>query len=309
MSPMPGPCSPERDAFEVLARAHVRPTALARDEAARFDRGLFTQLAGAGLFATAQTGDVRAAAGALAGLAHGGFDVPLGLSAAAQWIGVHLLTSLGTDEQRARFVPPLVRGEWLVAVCNSEPQAGTQLRAMRSRAVPDGGDCLLTLAKSSASNLSDADVALVSAWLGEPGPASAPTPTPTPAPAPAPAPELEVFVLPARAPLVQETHVASLAGFRTGLTGALRTDGPLRIERAAAQLGGAAAGARVGARALRLCFHLERLFIGALIQGCMDALLETCAAHLAAREAHDPQFTKNQFVQDCPSYFPVAGVT
>lgn len=95
-------------------------------------------------------------------------------------------------------------------------------------------------------------------------------------------------------PLLQESHVTQLAGFRTGLTGAISSAGTLAIDVRAAQLGAA----RCGPRVLRLCFHIERLLIGALLVGCVDGLTELCALHLQEREARDPQFLQNQYVQE-----------
>jgi alkylation response protein AidB-like acyl-CoA dehydrogenase len=267
----------ERDELQAFARAEVRPTALARDEQARFDRGLWRRLAEAGVWRTAAAGEVAAAARAFAGLAHGGLDAPLGLSAVAQWIGAHLLASRGDARQRGRWLGPLLAGEAVVAVCNSEAQAGTQLRRMRSRVAPDGaGGHVAEVAKSAATNLSDADLALVSAWkhgAGEPG--------------------LEVFLLDPRGEaLVQRSHVERLAGFRTGLTGALTGAAPVRV--AEAQLGADGDGPRI----LRTCFHLERLLIGALVAGIVDALYDECAALLRARAEQDPPFLQHQYVQD-----------
>jgi 3-(methylthio)propanoyl-CoA dehydrogenase len=52
--------------------------------------------------------------------------------------GVELLLHHGTAEQRARFLPKLVSGEWTGTMCLTEPQAGSDVGALRTRAVPDG---------------------------------------------------------------------------------------------------------------------------------------------------------------------------
>ena len=281
--------SATREALYAFGRAHVRPSLLARDEEARFDRGLWLRLAATGFFGLAQDGapQVLEAAQALAGLGHGGLDAPLGLSAAAQWIGTCLLQTFGSPEQRTRYVEEAAAGGSILAVCNSEPEAGTRLRGMRSSLVAaESGEQRLTLHKSGASNLSAADVVIVSAWKHAPGAASEP--------------RLEVFVLPATPPLVQESHVAELAGFRTGLTGSLRTpdaDGAgagLPVRSTEAQLGPDGSGPRI----LRLCFHLERLLIGALLLGLIDGLVDACAQHLGEREGRDGAFTQHQYVQE-----------
>ncbi|HEY8378162.1 MAG TPA: acyl-CoA dehydrogenase family protein [Nannocystis sp.] len=267
----------ERDALYSFACAQIRPTTLARDEAAAFDRALWRRLADTGVFASALAGDHHAAARAFAGLAHGGLDLPLGLSAVAQWIGIHLLARFGSPAQRAQHLDPLVSGAGIVAVCNAETGAGTDLRRMRSRVEPDGaGGHRAIIHKSSASNLSDADLALVSAWHHrDDGP-----------------PVLAVFVLPARAPFVQTSHVEQLAGFRTGLTGALDAPDPLPIRLPDALLGDD------GPRVLRSCFDLERLLIGALIHGSIDGLFDLADEHLHARARDDPAFCSHQYVQD-----------
>jgi alkylation response protein AidB-like acyl-CoA dehydrogenase len=51
---------------------------------------------------------------------------------------VLLLEAHGTKEQRARFVPKLVAGDWTGTMCLTEPQSGSDLSGIRTRAVPDG---------------------------------------------------------------------------------------------------------------------------------------------------------------------------
>jgi alkylation response protein AidB-like acyl-CoA dehydrogenase len=50
------------------------------------------------------------------------------------------LMKYGTDEQKAKFLPPILRGEMHFAIGYSEPGAGTDLAALRTRAVRDGDD-------------------------------------------------------------------------------------------------------------------------------------------------------------------------
>jgi 3-(methylsulfanyl)propanoyl-CoA dehydrogenase len=44
----------------------------------------------------------------------------------------------GSDEQKRRFIPNLVSGKWTGTMCLTEPQAGSDLAQVRTKAVPDG---------------------------------------------------------------------------------------------------------------------------------------------------------------------------
>ncbi|MGY6706540.1 acyl-CoA dehydrogenase family protein [Roseinatronobacter sp.] len=47
---------------------------------------------------------------------------------------VRLLMHYGSADQQARFIPPLVSGEWLATMCLTEPGAGSDLSAIRTKA-------------------------------------------------------------------------------------------------------------------------------------------------------------------------------
>jgi alkylation response protein AidB-like acyl-CoA dehydrogenase len=51
---------------------------------------------------------------------------------------VHALSRHGTDAQQATYLPNLVSGKWTGTMNLTEPQAGSDLSAVRARAVPEG---------------------------------------------------------------------------------------------------------------------------------------------------------------------------
>jgi alkylation response protein AidB-like acyl-CoA dehydrogenase len=77
-------------------------------------------------------------------------------------VSVHTLTAYvvdrnATPEQRDRWLPRVLSGEWLGAYCLSEAQAGSDVSAIRTRAVRDGEEYVVTGAKQWISNGSCAD--------------------------------------------------------------------------------------------------------------------------------------------------------
>ena len=57
---------------------------------------------------------------------------------------VEALTAHGTDEQKRLYLPKLISGEWTGTMNLTEPQAGSDVGALRTRAVPDGAHYRIT---------------------------------------------------------------------------------------------------------------------------------------------------------------------
>ena len=82
-----------------------------------------------------------------------GFPIPL---LTLNTVGPTLMRH-GTDEQRARFLPKIVAGELQFAIGYTEPNAGTDLAALKTRALRDGDDYIINGQKSFTSLADHAD--------------------------------------------------------------------------------------------------------------------------------------------------------
>lgn len=71
----------------------------------------------------------------------------------------------GTDEQKMRFLPGCVRGEKILAIAMTEPDAGSDLAGMRTSAADKGDHFLLNGSKTYISNGINADYVVVAAKL------------------------------------------------------------------------------------------------------------------------------------------------
>src|SRR5262245_16821670 len=199
--------------FRDFGLREVRPGVRRHDDDHAFDLGAWKRLAQTDIFrlpVRAEWGGLGAGlsayAAALEGLAEGSGDLGFGVSVVAHVVCLMALAEHGTDEQRALYLPRLLSGEWIGAVANAEPQAGTNLMALASRAAPCEAGFELTAEKQSITNVGVAHLAMCSARL-----AGVP-----------PRKEVNVFLVETAGPGVQAQAVAHLAGLRSSCTGDLR---------------------------------------------------------------------------------------
>lgn len=67
-------------------------------------------------------------------------------------IVAHYIDAFGTEEQKQRWLPKLVTGELFAGIAMTEPGCGSDLKAVRTRAVRDGDDYVITGAKTFITN-------------------------------------------------------------------------------------------------------------------------------------------------------------
>ena len=141
-----------------FADAEIQPHAAEWDREHRFPRELYGKLAELGLMGTCVPEEYGGAGAdfisyilVLEELSRA--DAGVGVTVAVHTSAVTLpILSFGTEEQRARFVPPLARGEVLGSFALTEPEAGSDAGSLRTRAEAEGDGWRITGAKQWITN-------------------------------------------------------------------------------------------------------------------------------------------------------------
>jgi alkylation response protein AidB-like acyl-CoA dehydrogenase len=84
-------------------------------------------------------------------------DAPLRVSQNGIFLLAPTIMEYGTEEQKTRFLPPMASGEEIWAQAWSEPGAGSDMAAIRTKAVKDGDHYIITGQKTWSSRAVFAD--------------------------------------------------------------------------------------------------------------------------------------------------------
>ncbi len=95
--------------------------------------------------------------------------VPMGIAVHTD-MATPALAEFGSDDLKRRFLAPAIAGEMVSAIGVSEPDAGSDVAAIRTRAVADGDDYVINGAKMWITNGTQADfITLLARTSGEHG--------------------------------------------------------------------------------------------------------------------------------------------
>ena len=78
-------------------------------------------------------------------------------------ITVDYILNYGTEEQKQRYLPKMISGEIITAICMTEPGAGSDLKGVRSTAIRDGDHYVVSGAKTFITNGQNANLLIVAA--------------------------------------------------------------------------------------------------------------------------------------------------
>ena len=156
-----------REAVRQFAQERLLPGAAGRDEAHAFPRDELAEMGQLGFL------------GMLVPEAYGGADLGMvayalaleeiaaGDGACSTIVSVHSsvgcmpILKFGTEEQKQRFLPKMAAGEWIGGFALTEPQAGSDASALKTRARRDGDHYVLDGAKQFITSGQNGQVIIV----------------------------------------------------------------------------------------------------------------------------------------------------
>ncbi len=170
--------SPEQAALldlvrEVAAR-EITPHAAEWERTSHFPREAFTALGKAGLLGLPYPETYGGGEqpfwvylSAIEELARALMSV--GVGASVQTLTVFATYAFGSEEQRARWIPPALAGEWVGSYCLSEAGSGSDAASLVTRATRDGDSYVLNGTKAWVTHGGSSDYYIVFARTGDTG--------------------------------------------------------------------------------------------------------------------------------------------
>lgn len=82
-------------------------------------------------------------------------------------VSAEMILTFGTEEQKMKYVPPMPKGEKIVAWAMTEPEAGSAATELKTKALLDGGDYILNGSKIFITRGTVADAYIVFTRVGD----------------------------------------------------------------------------------------------------------------------------------------------
>ncbi|MCA9584395.1 MAG: acyl-CoA dehydrogenase family protein [Myxococcales bacterium] len=165
-----------RDNVRRFSQKHIAPFADAWEEACEFPRELYAAAAEAGLFGVSYPvedggsgGDVTHALVASEEMVIHGRSVGTCVGLGSHGIALPPIVRLGTPEQKKRFVEPVLRGEKVSSLAISEPNAGSDVAHLLTRAKRDGDAYVVNGTKTFITSGCRADIVTCAVRTGGEG--------------------------------------------------------------------------------------------------------------------------------------------
>ena len=257
-----------------IADRELRPRVDAADAAAQFPREVFRTLGRAGLLGLPYPEEQGGGGQPYEVYLQVVEEIASAWAAVGVGVSVHALScfglaTAGTDEQRERWLPDLLGGDLLGAYCLSEAHAGSDPAAMRTKAVREGDDYVISGAKAWTTHGGKADFYTVMARTSDPSTSSGR----------GDGSGISCFLVPADAEGLSADHPEQKMGLMSSTTATMLFDG-VRVP-AERRLGAEGQGLAIALAGL----DAGRLGIAAVAVGVAQAALDAAVAYAKEREA------------------------
>ena len=159
-----------------FAKTHIAPHAHAWEEACEFPRELYTRLAESGGMGIGYPEEYGGSGGDLSHVIAAaeetvleGKSVGTAVGLGSHRIALPPILAVGTEEQKRRFVPPVLRGEKIAALAITEPGGGSDVASLSTRAERDGDHYVINGTKTFITSGCRADLVTTAVRTGGPG--------------------------------------------------------------------------------------------------------------------------------------------
>ena len=156
-----------REAVRSFALERLLPGAAARDEAHAFPREALTEMGSLGFLGMLVPEAYGGAELGMVAYALALEEIAAGDGACSTIVSVHSsvgcmpILKFGTEEQKQRFLPRMASGEWIGGFALTEPQAGSDASALKTRARRDGDHYVLDGTKQFITSGQNGQVIIV----------------------------------------------------------------------------------------------------------------------------------------------------
>jgi acyl-CoA dehydrogenase len=165
-----------RRSIRAFAEREIAPHASAWEEAGEFPRALYKQCADAGMLGLGYPESLGGAGGDLTHVLVAAEEMVLAGKSVGTTVGIGShgialppIVAMGTDAQRARWIAPVLAGDKVSALAITEPGGGSDVAALRTRAVRDGDHFVVNGSKTFITSGARADFVTCAVRTGGPG--------------------------------------------------------------------------------------------------------------------------------------------
>jgi acyl-CoA dehydrogenase len=190
------------------------------------------------------------------------------------YIATPPIRTLGTPEQKRRFLPKVISGEWVAALGITEPGAGSDVAGIRTRAARDGDFYVVNGAKTFITCATEANYVTTAVRTGADGHRG-----------------ISLLVIPTDTPGFSVVRKLDKMGWRCSDTA------ELAFEDCRVPVGNLLGRENEGFKAIMANFQTERLMLATMAAASAELALQQAVEHAKTRHAFGGPLSDKQVIQ------------